>query len=61
MNRVEQDCRAQVAAASREAKKAQDLRLKGHLSTLRGEIKKAQEETKDQIVRELGAIHEPHS
>ena len=61
MKQVEQDCRAQVAAASREVKKAQDLRLKGHLSTLRGEIKKAQDETKDQIIRELGAVREPHS
>ena len=60
MKRVEQDCRAQVAAGSREVKKAQDLRLKGHLSTLRGEIKKAQDETKDQIMRELGAVHESH-
>ena len=54
ISRVEQDCRAQVAAIGRDVKKAHDQRLKGHLSTLRSDIKKAQDETKDQIMRELG-------
>ena len=68
IKRVEKDCSAKVAAVSQEIKKsqaqsqeikkAQDQRLKGHLSTLRSEIKKAQGETKDQIMREIGVVHD---
>ena len=58
VRRVEQECSAQVTAVSREIKKAQDQRLKGHLSTLRGEIKKAQSETNDQIMRELAVVRD---
>ena len=54
VRRVEQqDCSAQVAAVSRDIKKAQDQRLKGHLNTLRGEIKKAQNETKVEILKQM--------
>ena len=40
-----------VAEVGQDIKKAQDQRLKGHLSTLRGEIKRAQTETKQEITR----------
>ena len=43
----------QVAAVGQEIKKAQDLRLKGHFGTLRGEIKTAQTETKQEITEQV--------
>ena len=58
IRRVEQDCSAQVAAVSRDLKKAQDQRLKGHLNTLRSEIKKAQGETKEEIMHELAIVRD---
>ena len=46
-------CRNRVAAVGREIKLAQELRLKGHLGTLRGEIKKAQNEAKQEIMKQV--------
>ena len=50
-----------VAEVGQDIKKAQDQRLKGHLSTLRGEIKKAQAEMKLEIKNErksdMAALH----
>ena len=42
-----------VAEVGQDIKKAQDQRLKGHLSTLRGEIMKAQAETKQEIGKQM--------
>ena len=61
LGKVQQECRVQVAASSKEIKRAQDQRLKGHLSTLRGEIKTAQAETKEEITTQvnsdIAAVH----
>ena len=40
---------------------AQDQRFKGHLSTLRGEIKKAQTETKQEITKQMKSVTALHS
>ena len=42
-----------MATVGREIKQAQEQRLKGHLGTLRGEIKKAQSEIKQKIRGEI--------
>ena len=47
-----QDSKSKVATVGRDLKIAQDQRLKGHLNTLRGEIKKAQAETKLEVSKE---------
>ena len=47
-----QECKGQVATVGRNLKTAQEQKLKGHLSTLRGEIKKAQAEVKQEISKE---------
>ena len=42
----------QSLSVGNEIKKAQDQRLRGHLATLRGEIKRAKEEAKKEIINE---------
>ena len=46
-----------VAEVGQDIKKAQDQRLKGHLSTFRGEIKRAQTETKLEITKDMAVLH----
>ena len=52
LDRIQQEYKSQVASISRDLKTAQELRLKGHLGTLRGEIKRAQAETKQKVTEE---------
>ena len=58
---LDQECKNRVAAVGREIKQAQEQKLKGHLGTLRGEIKKARNETKQEIMKhvesEITIIH----
>ena len=59
--KLDQECRSRVAAISTEIKLAQEQRLKGHLGNLRGEIKKAQNQTKQEILKhvesEIAVVH----
>ena len=53
LGKVQQECKVQVTTVGQDMKYAQDQRLKGHLGTLRGEIKKAQVETKQEIAKQV--------
>ena len=55
LNKVQQECKVQVATVSLEINKAQDQTLKGHLGTLRGEIKTAQAEIKQEIAKQMNS------
>ena len=50
---LNQECKNRVAVIGQEIKQAQEQRLKGHLSTLRGEIKKARNETKQEVIKRV--------
>jgi hypothetical protein len=50
---LDKECKSRVATVGRDIKQAQEQRLKGHLGTLRGEIKKAQSETKQDIMKHM--------
>ena len=56
LDRIKLECKSQVVIFGQELKTAQDQRLKGHLSTLRGEIKRARAEVKQEISKEHQAI-----
>ena len=48
---LDQECKNRVATVGLELKQAHELRLRGHLGNLRGEIKKAQSETKLEVTK----------
>ena len=48
-----QESKSQVAIVGRDLKAAQEQRFKGHLNTLRGEIKRAQADTKQEISKQM--------
>ena len=48
---INQEFKDQVSIAVQEIRHAHEQRLRGHLSNLRGEIKKAQNETKQEIMK----------
>ena len=52
-DKLSQECKNRVAAMGQEIKRAQEQWLKGHLGSLRGEIKKAQNETKQEIMKHV--------
>ena len=53
LDKLQQESRSQVAIVGRDLKAAQEQRFKGHLNTLRGEIKRAQAETKQEITKQI--------
>ena len=62
LDRIQQECKNQVVIVGRELKSAQEQRLKGHLGTLRGEMKTAQAETKQEITKQMKSnLHHLHS
>ena len=52
LDKLQQESKNQVVIVGRDLKAAQEQRFKGHLSTLRGEIKRAQAETKQEISKQ---------
>ena len=50
---LDQECKNRIATVGRELKQAHEQWLKGHLGNLRGEIKKAQNETKQEIMKHV--------
>ena len=59
--RLDEECKKRVAAIGQEIKRAQEQRLKGHLGTLRVELKKAQDEIKQEVMKnvesEMAVLH----
>jgi hypothetical protein len=54
--KLEQDCKIRVASVKQELVKGQQQRLRSHLDTLRGDIKRAQNETKRDMDERLKQI-----
>ena len=52
LDRIHQECKSQVTIFGQDVKATQEQRLNGHLSTLRGEIRKVQAEVKREILKE---------
>ena len=56
VQQIQQEFLVQMSRTAQEIKTAQDQRLKGHLGTLRGEIKNAQAETKQEITEQVKSV-----
>lgn len=53
LTKLEVEHKEQIATIGKEIRKAQDQRLKGHLGTLRQEIKKTQDQTKEEVYEKV--------
>ena len=52
LDTIQQECKNQVAIVGQDLKVVQEQRLKGHLATMKGELKKVQAETKQEITKQ---------